>query len=246
MRFSVVIPTLNEASTIEETLRRVQRLAPYELIVADGGSSDGTPDLARPAATVVSARRGRGSQMNAGAAQTTGDVLVFLHADVRLPSNALAAIESALRDPSVAGGYFRVRFGPGPHDVFVAALYELLRRAGGNVVSRDVDLEVYGIGTEQLVALLASFGEVDQKGAAFSVFRVGGLEVAVPRHNSKVSKGHRGFDVTGDPNLSFRDASRRRDLTINAIALDPITGEILDEWGGRDDLERGLLRAVDL
>ena len=140
MRFSVVIPTLNEASTIEEALRRVQRLAPYELIVADGGSSDGTPDLARPAATVVSARRGRGPQMNAGAAQATGDTLIFLHADVRMPSNALAAIESALRDPSVAGGYFRVRFGPGPHDVFVAALYELLRRAG--VVFGDATIVV--------------------------------------------------------------------------------------------------------
>ena len=130
MRFSVVIPTLNEASTIEEALRRVQRLAPDELIVADGGSSDGTPDLARPGATVVSTRRGRGSQMNAGAAQATGDVLVFLHADVRLPSNALAAIESALRDPAVAGGYFRVRFGPEPHETFVAALCHVLRRAG--------------------------------------------------------------------------------------------------------------------
>ncbi len=130
MRFSVVIPTLNEASTIEEALRRVQRLAPYELIVVDGGSSDGTADLARPGATVVSAPRGRGSQMNAGAAQATGDVLVFLHADVRLPSNALAAIESALRDPSVAGGYFRVRFGREPHETFVAALCHVLRRAG--------------------------------------------------------------------------------------------------------------------
>ena len=130
MRYSVVIPTLNEASTIEEALRRVQRLAPDELIVADGGSSDGTPDLARPGATVVSTRHGRGSQMNAGAAQATGDVLVFLHADVRLPSNALAAIESALRDPAVAGGYFRVRFGLEPHETFVAALCHVLRRAG--------------------------------------------------------------------------------------------------------------------
>ena len=130
MRFSVVIPTLNEASTIEEALRRVRRLAPYELIIADGGSSDGTLDLARPAATVVSARRGRGSQMNAGAAQATGDTLIFLHADVRLPSNALAVIEAALRDPAVAGGYFRVRFGREPHETFVAALCHVLRRAG--------------------------------------------------------------------------------------------------------------------
>ncbi len=123
---------------------------------------------------------------------------------------------------------------------------ELLRRAGRDVTSKDVDLEVYGLNVNELAALLASFGEVDQTGSAFSVFRVGGLEVAVPRRDAKVSTGHRGFDVTGDPNLSFKDASSRRDLTINAIALDPITGEILDEWGGREDLERGLLRAVNL
>ena len=61
-----------------------------------------------------------------------------------------------------------------------------------------------------------------------------------------MSKGHRGFDVTGDPNLSFKEASRRRDLTINAIGFDPITGEIIDEWGGRNDLEHGVLRAVDV
>ncbi len=130
MRFSVVIPTLNESAAIERTLQRVSQLAPYELIVADGGSRDGTRELARPYASVVNGRRGRGTQSNAGAAHATGDVFVFLHADVRLPPGAFAAIERALRDPNVVGGYFRVRFGHGPHDAFVAALYELLRRAG--------------------------------------------------------------------------------------------------------------------
>jgi rSAM/selenodomain-associated transferase 2 len=130
MRFSVVIPTLNESSTIEHTLQRASQLAPYELIVADGGSRDGTRDLARPYASVVNGRRGRGTQSNAGAAYATGDVLVFLHADVRLPPGAFAAIERALRDPNVVGGYFRVRFGRRPHDVFLGAFYDLLRRTG--------------------------------------------------------------------------------------------------------------------
>lgn len=150
MRFSVVIPTLNEAPIIQEALRRVQRLAPHELIVADGGSRDGTRELARPYASVVNGRRGRGLQLNAGAAQATGDAIIFLHADVRLPSNALAAIEAALRDPGVAGGYFRVRFGHGPHDAFVAALYGLLRRTGivfgdaAIVVRREAFMRVGG------------------------------------------------------------------------------------------------------
>lgn len=130
VRCSAIIPTLNEASAIQRSLRRLRRLAPYEIIVADGGSQDGTRELARPYAKVVSGRRGRGRQLNAGAAQATGDVLLFLHADVRLPPDALAAIESALGDPKVVGGHFRVRFGRGLHEVLVAASYDLLRFAG--------------------------------------------------------------------------------------------------------------------
>ena len=137
MRCSVIIPTLNEASTIEASLRRLERLRPYEVIIADGGSSDATVELARPYATVVCGRRGRGRQMNAGAARATGDVFLFLHADVRLPSDGLEAIESALRDPALVGGNFRVRFGRGPHEAFLAAVYDLLRLRGRGIVYGD-------------------------------------------------------------------------------------------------------------
>ena len=137
MRFTVVIPTLNEAPIIQEALRRVQRLAPHELIIADGGSRDGTRELARPHATVVTGRRGRGPQLNAGAAQATGDVVVFLHADVRLPPDAFAAIESALVDEDVVGGCFRVRFGRGPHEAFLAVFYDLLRFGARGIVYGD-------------------------------------------------------------------------------------------------------------
>ena len=129
-REGTLIPTLNEASAIQRSLRRLQKLAPYEIIVADGGSQDDTPELARPYATVVKGGRGRGTQLNAGAARATGDVLLFLHADVRLPQDALSAIESALADPNVVGGHFRVRFGREPHEVLVAACYDLLRFGG--------------------------------------------------------------------------------------------------------------------
>ncbi|MGH6977618.1 MAG: glycosyltransferase, partial [Stellaceae bacterium] len=91
MTLSIVMPVLDEAAGIEAALHA---LAPYrtrgiDVIVVDGGSSDGTAALARPLATcVLAAPRGRALQMNAGAAVAKGDVLLFLHADTRLPENA--------------------------------------------------------------------------------------------------------------------------------------------------------------
>lgn len=137
MRCSIIIPTLNEASVIEGTLRRLQRLGPFEVIVADGGSDDGTVELAAPHTTIVRSRAGRGTQLNAGAARATGDTLLFLHADVRLPPDALAAIEDALRDPEVIGGFFRVRFGRTLQAVFIAVIYDLVRFGGRGLVYGD-------------------------------------------------------------------------------------------------------------
>jgi rSAM/selenodomain-associated transferase 2 len=108
---SIIIPTLDEAGQILAALSRLRAQAPRaELIVVDGGSRDATVELSRPFATVVQARRGRARQMNAGAAQASGDTLLFLHCDSRLPTGALAAIHSALADPRIVGGAFRVRF----------------------------------------------------------------------------------------------------------------------------------------
>jgi tRNA nucleotidyltransferase (CCA-adding enzyme) len=111
--------------------------------------------------------------------------------------------------------------------------------------SKDLDIEVYGIPAEELRALLSRLGRVDTVGESFTVYKVGGLDVALPRRESKVGRGHRGFAVTGDPNLSVEDAARRRDFTINAIAWDPLDGTYLDPHGGRADLDRRILRAVD-
>jgi tRNA nucleotidyltransferase (CCA-adding enzyme) len=111
--------------------------------------------------------------------------------------------------------------------------------------SKDLDLEVFGLPADDLKALLGQWGPVNTVGESFTVFKVQGLDVSLPRRESKVGRGHRGFEVHGDPTLSFDQAARRRDFTINAIGWDPITGEYLDPHGGRADLSRRILRMVD-
>lgn len=111
MKLSVIVPTFNEEAVIEATLRRaVEALSPYELIVADGCSRDGTVANARPYATVLTLEMTRGAALNHAAAVATGDVLLFLHADTIPPVGAAPAIERALQDAGVVGGAFRLRF----------------------------------------------------------------------------------------------------------------------------------------
>lgn len=141
-----------------------------------------------------------------------------------------------------------------------------VRRAGGRalivggwvrdtlrgVLSKDVDLEVFGIVQSALPALLAAHGRVEAVGQSFPVYKVvppaggGAIDVALPRRESKISRGHKGFSVEGDPFMSLREAARRRDFTINAISWDPLTDQYEDPFDGRGDLERRRLRAVDL
>jgi rSAM/selenodomain-associated transferase 2 len=106
MSVSVIIPTLNEEGSLGATLRDLCRQGPQEIVVVDGGSTDRTCDEARDATQLLVAPRGRARQMNAGAAQATGDVLLFLHADCTLEEGALAAAERALRRPDIAAGCF--------------------------------------------------------------------------------------------------------------------------------------------
>ncbi|MDJ0643938.1 MAG: TIGR04283 family arsenosugar biosynthesis glycosyltransferase [Erythrobacter sp.] len=112
MTISVIIPAINEADKIGRTLVDVLALDDeIEVIVVDGGSSDGTERIAADHGAIVkSSRPGRARQMNLGAELSTGDVLFFLHADTLPPPNATAAIAEALSDPKVAGGSFRIQF----------------------------------------------------------------------------------------------------------------------------------------
>jgi tRNA nucleotidyltransferase (CCA-adding enzyme) len=143
--------------------------------------------------------------------------------------------------------------------VEVTAIAEVVRAEGGRALvvggyvrdrllgreSKDIDIEVFGIPADRLRVLLQTFGRVEAVGESFQVYKIGDIDVSLPRRESKAGRGHRGFDVAGDPSLSLEEAARRRDFTINAISWDPLTGEYLDPFGGRADLERHLLRVVD-
>lgn len=113
MTISVIIPTLNETHTIAETLSHTSRLGFDELIVVDGGSTDGTTAIAEAhtsGARVITAPRGRARQLNVGAQASTGDILVFLHADTHLPVTAKQQIAVAFTNDDTVGGRFDVRF----------------------------------------------------------------------------------------------------------------------------------------
>lgn len=131
-RLSIVIPVLNEAAGIEAALTAFLPLRQRgaEVIVVDGFSSDGTPELARALADrVLASPRGRAVQMNAGAAAATGDVFLFLHADTRLPEDADELVRTALAGPSV-WGRFDVRFTDGALPLVAAAMNLRSRLSG--------------------------------------------------------------------------------------------------------------------
>ena len=116
---SVIVPVLNEAPLLGEFLRHLHDLGPgLEIIVVDGGSSDRSVLIAqRFADRVITAARGRASQMNAGTGIARGEVLWFLHVDLKAPRNSIAQITAALADADVAGGCFRLRY-PRPEWIY--------------------------------------------------------------------------------------------------------------------------------
>ena len=113
MTISVIIPTLNEASTIAQTLEHLHTLPhegiTLEVLVVDGGSQDQTQTLVGDRARVLTSAPCRAGQMNAGAREATGDVLLFLHADTLLPETSFQDIRDALSDPGIVGGRFDAR-----------------------------------------------------------------------------------------------------------------------------------------
>ena len=111
---------------------------------------------------------------------------------------------------------------------------------------KDLDIEVFGLGPDRLVALLSERFDLDLVGVSFGVVKLKHLEVdvAVPRRETKLGLGHKAFGMECEPSLSVADAAARRDFTVNAIYRDPLTDEIIDPWNGRGDLGRRVLRHV--
>ena len=112
-------------------------------------------------------------------------------------------------------------------------------------VSKDVDIEVFGLSPDRLRTLLETLGRVETVGESFQVYKLGEIDVSLPRRESKSGRGHRGFEIAGDPAMSVADAARRRDFTINAISWDPLTGDYVDPFNGRQDLVERRLKVVD-
>jgi len=115
--------------------------------------------------------------------------------------------------------------------------------------AKDTDIEVYGVSYNRLAEILSRHGRVDLVGTSFGVIKFtppGGhtYDFSLPRRDSKTGRGHRDFLSTFDQSITPREAASRRDFTINAMAYDPITAELLDFFGGRQDLERHTLRAT--
>ncbi|MGH7873305.1 MAG: TIGR04283 family arsenosugar biosynthesis glycosyltransferase [Candidatus Binatia bacterium] len=131
MNISVIVPVLNEEKTIEASLCALIALAPHEIIIVDGGSEDRTGEICRRFnVSLTSSARGRARQMNHGAREASGAVLLFLHADTRLPESAFADIAGALREPRYLGGRFDVEL-LGRHWMFkiISALINYRSRA---------------------------------------------------------------------------------------------------------------------
>lgn len=110
---------------------------------------------------------------------------------------------------------------------------------------KDFDVEVFGLDLETLMSILSEFGEVDQVGRSFGILKLGDFDFSLPRRDSKIGEGHKGFQVKTDKNMTPQEACLRRDLTINGMSQDILTGEIIDTVGGMSDLENGVLREIN-
>ena len=115
------------------------------------------------------------------------------------------------------------------------------------IENKDVDIEVHGVQPDVLYGILEKTGEPLSFGKSFGVFALKGedIDIAMPRRERATGRGHRDFDVEVDPFIGTREAARRRDFTINSMMEDVLTGELVDHFGGRRDLDEGIIRHID-
>ena len=112
--------------------------------------------------------------------------------------------------------------------------------------NKDIDIEVHGIAPCVLEDILDSIGQKIETGKSFGVYKLckTELDIAMPRKETATGRGHRDFKVEVDPFIGTMKAAMRRDFTINALMQDVLTGEIIDHFGGVEDLKNGVLRHV--
>ena len=113
--------------------------------------------------------------------------------------------------------------------------------------NKDIDIEIHGIAPNTLEEVLSHFGTPMEIGKSFGVYKLRGysLDIALPRKEKQTGKGHRDFKIDVDPFIGTRKAAMRRDFTVNSIMENVLTGEIVDHFGGVDDLVKGVLRHID-
>ena len=113
--------------------------------------------------------------------------------------------------------------------------------------NKDVDIEIHGITPETLLAILENLGEVIKTGVSFGVFGLKSheIDIAMPRKEKATGRGHKDFEIDVDPFLGYEKAAMRRDFTMNAMMEDVLTGEVLDFFGGRQDMQNRLIRHVN-
>lgn len=119
-----------------------------------------------------------------------------------------------------------------------------------NKIPKDFDIEVYKLNPTQVEEAAKQFGKVSDVGKAFGILKVSlgegvDIDLSLPRTDSKIGSGHKGFEVKSDPHMSVAEAARRRDFTINSITGDPLTGELFDPFNGAKDLRDRILRVTD-
>ena len=116
-----------------------------------------------------------------------------------------------------------------------------------NIENKDVDIEIHGINEEQLQDILKQVGDPISYGKSFGVYSLKGydIDIALPRSEKAIGKGHKDFKIDVDPFIGYKQAARRRDITINALMQDVLTDEILDYYNGLDDLKNKIIRQVD-
>lgn len=117
------------------------------------------------------------------------------------------------------------------------------------IPNKDIDIEIHNIEPNVLENILKQFGNIEKRtvGNNFGIYNINrfNLDISLPRKEMAIGKGHKDFDIIVDPYLSLKESAKRRDFTTNALMKNILTGEIIDYYGGLDDLKKGIIRHID-